>query len=113
MAAPPSLRQQRCVTMKKTGLPSEDVHSLLTRQQVYGQEKEIAKLRAADVSQSCCRVIPQVAFCLVSDSLRKGSNLITGGSTRRGEAACGDGCSGGQRAHVCAQIIALLTDCDQ
>ena len=62
-------------------------------QQVTTWRNETAKARAANVSQAG-PVIPQVAFCLVSDSLRKGSNLIVAGSTQRGEPDCRDGCSG-------------------
>lgn len=62
-------------------------------QQVTTWRNETAKARAANVSHAG-PVIPRVAFCLVSDSLRKGSNLIIAGSTQRGEPDCRDGCSG-------------------
>lgn len=50
---------------------------------------------------------PQVAFCLMSDSLRKGRNLITAGPDRR------DGCSG-ETSHspICRKIIALIVTQD-
>lgn len=57
-------------------------------------------------------VIPQVAFCLVSDSLRKGSNLIIGGSTQRGEPDCRERLLGKDTAHshICTKTIALIMD---
>lgn len=71
-------------------------------QQFSTQENKTAEARRAHVNH-VGPVIPQVAFCLVSDSLRKGSNLIIGGSTQRGEPDCRDGCSGKtQHTHISA-----------
>lgn len=44
-------------------------------QQIFTREGKEYLAREANVSH-VSPVIPQVAFCLVSDSLRKGSNLI-------------------------------------
>lgn len=63
-------------------------------QQFSSSGNETAQARAANVSR-VGPVIPQVAFCIVSDSLRKENSLIIRGAytERRGEADCGDGSS--------------------
>lgn len=57
--------------------PTDDLQLLMSCQQFSTLGGGTVEERAANVSR-VGPVIPRVAFCLVSDSLRKGNNLIIG-----------------------------------